>query len=162
MPRIHSDLYIMKHWGTVLNSIMWKRSNLMSRKCVLMKWILYNSQPWAAVQAPKKKKKKAVSSVLGTVYIVCCLWTPLSQEPRSFLIMGGLRFGGIWMWAFIFSACFAERSRREPWSCCLNWPIFKFLPLELNFFPFTLSGQGFASHFQDVMIFSSDLKAHLH
>lgn len=159
----------MKHWGTVLNSIMWKRSNLMSRKWNLINWIWYNSQPWAAVHQLGKKKKRLfpVFWELLTWFVVCEHY--FSQRPLFSLIMAGLRFAQIWMWVFLLLALVAGDIQRgwhiqkSPGALVLLLELacLQVLSPRVKFSFLTLSGQGFASHFQDLVFLGSNLKTHL-
>lgn len=147
----------MKYWGTVLNSTMWKRSNLMSRKCDLINWGSQNSQPGAAVHQPKKKLFPVFGEPL-TWFVVC--EHRFSQETWFFLIMGGLRFGWIWMWVFIVSALFAGTIQERWFIQKLPRPPILLSELahlqvltpgvKFSFLSLSLV-KGFASHFHDLV-----------
>lgn len=147
-----SDLYIMKHWDTALNSIVWKRNNLMSRKCDLINWIWCNSQPRAAVHQLEKtnKIKAAVLSVRGTAYTVCCLWAELFPGAAALPNYGWRKVCMNLDVSIYFLSTFLGEMVRTKMAktsgLVLNWPVFKFLPLELNFLSLS-SGQSFCFPF---------------
>lgn len=126
-----SDLCIMTYTGTTLNTIVWKRSNLMSKKCheVNEHGVLLNHEQLFT-------KKKTTFGELLTSFVVCehhfsPVWKPCFSQRICFANDAGLRLGRIWNWPFTPQHSLLELLRRGssylnrqgPQSCCLNWPL---------------------------------------
>lgn len=124
----------------------------MSRKCDLINWIWCNSQPWAAVHQLEKKqtKKEAVLSVRGTAYTVCCLWAVFFPGAAALpnyswrKVCMNLDMSFYFLSTLLGEMVHTKMAKTS--GLVLNWPVFKFLPLELNFLSLS-SGQGFCFPF---------------